>query len=278
MTIREQVPPPAARWIASVICFVYGFAKITGAQFTVLDSELARPLGQVSGFWLTWHYFGHSAVYGTLLALLQIAAGILLVLPRTALAGALLLLPIVSNIVLIDVFYGVDLDGTIAALTLLFCVWLTIAPYAGRLRSAVLLSTLPVRPTSTTLVALILVVSGAGVFTWWAANYNNRSPTPIDGVWVVSTQSVQAGTGSPWRQVFFERNRAHMVVFRGEGRPDETHHFEVDAGGVVRIWQTWLTKGPLLMQGRMGPAGQLELDVVQDGRRLVLQRQSPGPR
>jgi len=49
----------------------------------------------------------------------QIIGGILLVVPRTALAGALLLLPIVTNIVLIDVFYGVDLGGTVAAVVLL---------------------------------------------------------------------------------------------------------------------------------------------------------------
>jgi hypothetical protein len=286
----EPVPPPAARWVAAVLCIVYGFAKINGAQFTVLDSELARPLGQVSGFWLTWHYFGHSVVYGTVLALIQIAAGVLLILPRTALAGALLLLPVAINIALIDVFYGVDLGGTMAAFTLLVCVCLTIAPYVSRLRTAVLLNTLPVRPTSRTLVALVVVVSAAGVFTWWVANYNNRSPTPIDGVWAVTAQTVPAGGDPRWRQVFFERNRAHMVVFRGEGRPDETHHFEVDASGVVRIWETWLTKGPLLMQGQSRSAGhpELELDLVRDGGHLVLQRQSltsvlsgsagPGPR
>ena len=71
----------------------------------MLDSELTKPLGQVSGFWLTWYYFGYSAVYGTLIALLQVAAGVLLIVPRTALLGALLLLPIATNIVLIDVFY-----------------------------------------------------------------------------------------------------------------------------------------------------------------------------
>jgi hypothetical protein len=90
-------------WSPPLICFLYGFANISGSQFTVLDSELTRPLGEVSGFWLTWHYFGYSAAYGNGIATLQILAGVLLVLPRTALAGALLLLPVVINIVVIDV-------------------------------------------------------------------------------------------------------------------------------------------------------------------------------
>jgi len=50
-------------------------------------------MGEVSGFWLTWYYFGYSPVYGTVIALVQIAGGVLLVLPRTSLLAALVLLP-----------------------------------------------------------------------------------------------------------------------------------------------------------------------------------------
>ena len=111
MLQHEPAAPLVPRWIAAALCFVYGFAKINGSQFTILDSELTRPLGEVSGFWLTWYYFGYSPVYGTFLALAQIGAGILIIVPRTALAGALLLLPMVANILLIDLFYGIDPGG-----------------------------------------------------------------------------------------------------------------------------------------------------------------------
>ncbi|MGH8337259.1 MAG: hypothetical protein ACRETL_10670 [Gammaproteobacteria bacterium] len=89
-----------AQWLGCTICVVYGFAKLNGAQFTVLDSELSKPLGKVSGFWLTWYYFGYSTAYGGLLALFEIGAGVLLVWPRWSLAGALCLLPLVGNILL----------------------------------------------------------------------------------------------------------------------------------------------------------------------------------
>ena len=52
-------------------------ARLTGvtnpAQFTVLDSELDKPMGDVSGFWLTWHWLGYSKVYGSLIALASAA-------------------------------------------------------------------------------------------------------------------------------------------------------------------------------------------------------------
>jgi len=272
----ELAPPRVARWIAATLCILYGFAKINGSQFTVLDSELTKPLGEVSGFWLTWYYFGYSAVYGTLIALLQIAAGILLIVPRTALVGGLILLPIVTNIVLIDVFYGVDLGGTLAAVVLLLCVWLTIAPYVPRLRKAILLETLPMRPAPRAFAALCVVAVGAFAFTWWVANYNNRAPTPIDGIWSVQAQSNGEPVVPRWRTVFFERNRASMAVFRTADGVDSTHHFEVAKNGLVQVWQTWLTKGPLIMQGRAQADGHLELEILPSsgGGHLTLRRTS----
>jgi hypothetical protein len=157
-----------------LLCFLYGFAKINGSQFTVLDSELARPMGEVTGFWLTWHYFGFSPVYGTFLALVQIVCGVLLLAPRTALLGAVVLLPFAVNILLVDIFYGVDIGGTLAALALLVCVSSIAAPFASRLRSAVVLDTLPRRPSRSSLVGLVLAVPAAFALTWWVANFNKE--------------------------------------------------------------------------------------------------------
>lgn len=246
----------------------------------MLDSELTKPLGEVSGFWLTWYYFGYSPVYGTLLALVQIAGGILLVVPRTALAGALLLLPVAANIVLIDLFYGVDLGGTLAAAVLLLCLCIVAAPYLSRLRAAVLLNTLPARPNTGSLVALAAVIVGTFAFTWWTANHNNRAPTPIDGVWSVVSLPEGGTAGRRWQQVFFEYNRAGMVVFRGADGPDERHHFEIDSAGVVRVWEHWLTKGRLVMEGRLTSPTEIQLDTKDpgEGGQLVLRRVRPTPR
>ena len=39
------------RFATAFVMLFYGFAKINGAQFTILDSELDKPMGWVSGFW-----------------------------------------------------------------------------------------------------------------------------------------------------------------------------------------------------------------------------------
>ena len=81
------------RFVVAFLVFTYGFAKLNGSQFTILDSELDKPMGQVSGFWLTWYYFGYSKFYGNLIALAQVLGGVLLMFRRTTLLGCCLLLP-----------------------------------------------------------------------------------------------------------------------------------------------------------------------------------------
>jgi hypothetical protein len=179
--------------------------------------------------------------------------------------------------VLIDVFYGVDAGGTAMAFVLLMALGFVIAPYRSRLRGAVLLSTLPARPGAGALAALGIALLAAWAFTWWTANYNNRAPTIIDGAWTVASQGGAAADAPRWRLVFFERNRAHLAVMRAEGHPDRHYHFEIDSSGVVRIWQHWLRKGTLLMQGRYRPEAEIELESIgtHDAGRVVLRRMKP---
>ena len=263
---------PITRWAIAIIAVVYGFSKLNGAQFTVLDSELDKPMGLVSGFWLAWHFFGYSTVYGNLIALLQIACGLLITQARLALAGALILLPIATNIVLVDVFYGVDLGGTIAGIVLLVLVLRIVVPHAPRLLDAV------VPPsgkkgdwTWRAITAPIVLVVAAFGFTYWIAHYNNRAPTDVDGVW-----HVEGRTGEVER-VFFERNRARKVVVKDTAGNYREHHFELEPEGRLRIWETWLSKGPLLYDGRYTPPDRVRLRRVggSDGDELMLRRWTP---
>lgn len=268
-------PPSRARWIAAALCILYGFAKLNGSQFVVLDSELSRPMGEVSGYWLTWYYFSYSPTYGTLIALIQVGGGILLTFRRTALLAALALVPVFVNILLIDVFFRIALGATIAALLILGCLSSVIAPHVARLRRAVVLEATP-HALAPRIAMLALMLLASWSVTWLGVRYLKRSPTAIDGTWLVVSQSGQSGGAAPaWRKVFFERNRAYMVVFRS-AKGDTVHHFEVGPDHVVRIWEELRTKGSLIMQGRMLPDGRLELDVVgNDGGRIVLEPQRP---
>jgi hypothetical protein len=259
-----------ARYVVAFAAALYGFAKLTGAQFTILDSELDKPLRDVSGFWLTWYYFGYSPVYGTLLALTQIACGLLLTLRRTALLGAAVLFGMTTNVVLVDLCYGVDPGGVAAALLVWVLLVVVLAHHRRELAQVFWASpgaAAAVRPVArpgerrpgrlACAVAGRLVLLGVpAAFTYWVANYNNRLPTPLDGAWYVVPGPGAAPAPVPVpTAIYFERTRAMMAVFRYSGAW-ATRHFEVDAARrSVRIWDRWLTKGPLLFAGHYALAG-----------------------
>lgn len=255
-----------ARWTAAVIMIAYGFAKLTGSQFTVLDSEVSKPMGEVNGFWLTWYYFGVSPAYRTIVALVEIGGGLLLIWPRTALIGALALLPVVGNIILIDILFGIA-NALPTAILALICLVTVIRPHARRLAAAVLLDFDSSRRAVALRAAVVMaVLAGAWGFTYWIANYNNRNPTPIDGVWTVQEN------GGPLEQVFFEYNRAGMAVFRSVDG-DGVHHFEVDSGGAVHVWQEWKEKGPLIYEGQIVDPERIELRQTGGASRIILVRE-----
>ncbi|PZG12537.1 hypothetical protein [Nonomuraea aridisoli] len=246
------------RWTVTVILLQYGFAKIFDAQFTVLDSELDKPMGTVSGFWLTWYYFGYSPFLGNLIAVLQIGLGLALAFRRTTVIGALGAAPLLAGIAVVNVSYAIALDAMLIAAIGAACagylLWqhrrelLTVfwhdqnkvAPAKGRAR---------LRWAHAGVV--VLLVAGAASCSFYVANYNNRLPTPLDGTWDVTVGDFQpSGLPGPAERVYFEPNRAHQVVLRS-GLTWQTHHFEVDpATATIRIWRTWLSKGEQLLSGR----------------------------
>lgn len=255
------------RYLVALTLMAYGFAKLNGSQFTVLDSELDRPMGEVSGFWLTWYYFGYSRVYGTLLALMQIGGAALLLSRRTTLLGALFLLPVVGNIVLVNLFYGIAPGALLVSVLLLAGLVALLSPHRDALVEVLWTrqrgEAAPARGWGVrgakAAVCAVMVALTFG-FTWWTANYNNVVPTPLDGAWNVAQASGAVPAGEVPRVVYFERNRAYMAVFRYEGR-SRTHHFEVDPRRrTLSVFRDWLYKGPQVFQGSYTLRGdQLQL-------------------
>jgi len=68
---------------------------------------------------------------------------------------------------------------------------------------------------------------------------------------------------------------AAIFTFRDADGRDARHHFEVGEDGTIQVWEHWLTKGPLIMQGQLVKGDQLRLERVglQPGEPLLLTRQ-----
>lgn len=117
-------------WLAFSIS-TYGFAKILKTQFETPDYRLDMPLERVSGMGLTWYYYGYSYTLAVIIACFQIGGSILLLHRRTTLLGVMILLPVLVNIVLINVIFGVTsgafFNSVVFTLTLLVLLLLDIS-------------------------------------------------------------------------------------------------------------------------------------------------------
>lgn len=253
------------RYFVAFVIITYGWAKITGSQFTVLDSELDKPLGEVSGFWLTWHYFGFSPFYGNFIALVQIVAGFLLIWRKTVLPAACVLFGVVGNIILIDIFYAVDLGALMMAGVLAGGLFIILSFHRRELIDLFWTRQNSVFPDvkntplfrALRVFAIVWLILIPPSCAYYVAHYTNRFPTELDGKWqVVETTAPITDGDQPLTKIYFEYNRAFMTVFRfGDGKWT-THHFELNPQTKqIDVWEKWLTKGDEIFSGQYELAG-----------------------
>lgn len=116
------------RYFCAFMLYMYGFSKLLHLQFS-LNSELAqRPIGSLSGYQLTWYYYGYSHIYASILGATQVIGATLLLFRKSTLLAALMMTPVMANILLINVFilvndYGPYLISFLILTSMLMILW-----------------------------------------------------------------------------------------------------------------------------------------------------------
>ena len=248
------------RYFVAFLIITYGWAKLMGSQFTVLDSELDKPMKMVSGFWLTWYYFGYSFFYGNLLGILQIVCGFLLLYRKTVLLATCVLFGILGKIILIDIFYGVDLGALLTAFfielgvivilsfhrkELLDLFWTSqnsvfkAAKNSNKVRLikiALVAAFVILPPTALTILPIIIIGF-------------RQKLTELGKSSVPQFQS--PATDKPLTKIYFEHNRAFMTVFKFGDDKWKTHNFEIKPETKeINIWEKWLNKDKEIFVGK----------------------------
>jgi len=85
----------------------FGWEKICHLQLVMPQSKLDLPYRSFSPSDLFWYFFSHSYLFGCIIAGFQIAGAMLLLFRRTRLVGVFVLLPVLANILLMDIFYQI---------------------------------------------------------------------------------------------------------------------------------------------------------------------------
>ncbi len=95
------------RFLSAWLLFLYGSSKLLHRQFSLPPGVALQPVGSLTGYQLAWFYHSYSHTYAILLGLIQLAAAVLLLFRKTALLGAAVLLPVMINILMINVFFSI---------------------------------------------------------------------------------------------------------------------------------------------------------------------------
>lgn len=90
------------RILLALIFIQYGMGKLFGGQFGGLTkAELNTPIKDLSLFKISWYLFDHQP-FKAFIGVSQIIASVFLLFNRTVILGLLMLIPIILNILIID--------------------------------------------------------------------------------------------------------------------------------------------------------------------------------
>jgi uncharacterized membrane protein YphA (DoxX/SURF4 family) len=204
---------PFLRFALASSCITYGMMKLLPPQqFGTLNSQmLGRTYGDSSPMGLLWTFMAYSPAYTCFAGAAEFAGGILLLTRRTTTLGALFLLPVLTNVFLLNLFYDVPVKQF--AFHLLLVDVILLAPEARRLWSAALGPA--VRPsrthTTVTIVLAMLLLVGAGKQKLAERRVEPR-PNAFTGIYQVDDPA------APWRRVLIDPTLASIESPSGERR------------------------------------------------------------
>lgn len=103
--------------IALELCLI-GWQKIFHLQFIVPIGKLDNPFSSLPRVDLMWAFFGQSYSFIVVIGLIQIIGSVLLLFGKTRLVGVFILIPVLLNIILLDIFYEIEPGPLALAITL----------------------------------------------------------------------------------------------------------------------------------------------------------------
>ncbi len=141
------------RVYTAAMMFIYGAAK--PMQFSA-NAHLEKTVEELSKSELMWVFFGATQFYPIFIGVIEMVGAILLCFRKTKVIGAVILVPVLVNIVVMDVLYEINTGALANAIVfLLVCCFVL---YQERLRLKVAISKLilPVTNEKADLKALII--------------------------------------------------------------------------------------------------------------------------
>jgi hypothetical protein len=280
----------ALRFALAAQMFYYGMAKVIPSQFPPPNLvTLVEPVGASSLSDLLWTFVGASLPYQIATGGAELLAGMLLVLPATATAGAALALADMLQVFLLNMAYDFGLKQLSAHLIVMAAVLLApdarrlLAVFAGRAAGAAAHAPLFRTPGAARVALWAQVAFGVylmAVFAtlstrYWYADGGGRAPkSALYGIWNVEEMAVD-GEVRPavlndydrrWRRVIFDAPRVAVFQRTDDSLAHYAASIDTNRGRLA------LSKGAAgwraTFQVQRPARDQLVLDGEMDGHRI----------
>ena len=278
----------------------YGMVKVIPTQFPAPSLiTLVEPVGALSVTGLLWTSIGGSQWYQIFTGCAELLAGFLLLVPRTALLGALVCLADMTQVFVLNLTYDIGLKQF--AFHLILMTMFLLAPDLERLANLFFRDCAVSAPTEPALwrthradrlalsAQILFGIYLLGMFTYisqsrWYAEGGGSPRSPLYGIWNVEQLSVDGQLRSPadstssdydrrWRRVIFD-TPGDMAFQRTD---DSFAHYGISvdtASGVIALTRgtTWNARFTF---DRPAP-DRLILDGDMDGHRIHVRLQLVG--
>ncbi|ATB47521.1 hypothetical protein [Corallococcus macrosporus] len=130
------------RYMVATAMLSYGLAKVFATQFRFPElRELLRPMGDASPMGLMWDFMGYSTGYSAFTGGAEVLGGVLLCFRRTTTLGALVVVGVMSNVVMLN--FAFDVSVKMGSSHLLLMAVFLVVPDVRRLVDFLVLN----RPT-----------------------------------------------------------------------------------------------------------------------------------
>ncbi len=284
------------RYALASIMLGYGLAKVPPMQFSPPGPDrLMRTFGDSSPMGLLWTFMGFSPAYTVFAGLAEVLGAVLLLWRRTTNLGAIVLIGVLLNVVMLNFCY--DVPVKLFSLHLLATAVVVLLPSLPRIFNAMVLNraTMPEvfrwsqgsrwkrRGLCVVKYAFVVWMLGMGVFgayRGWEQRRFTRSQSTLFGLYDVKHFELSGETRPPlttdaqrWRRIAFTEWGAAIVLDMTDKRERMmvTHD---SAAGTVKLQTVGPGAKDFLLKCEMPTEGELVLDgPFKDGPvHIVLQR------
>lgn len=97
---------------------MFGWQKLFHLQFFTPLGKLDMPFSSFTGDELLFTFFGYSFAFVVVIGLIEIVGSLLVVIKRTRMLGLFILFPLLLNILIMDYFYGLQVNVILHALVM----------------------------------------------------------------------------------------------------------------------------------------------------------------